>query len=44
MNKTNYKKMIDVIKKTNKKEMILSIKEDNDHFYIPNNYDLDKMI
>ena len=42
--KTNYEKMIKIIKKNNKKEMILSIKEDNDHFYIPNNYDLDKMI
>ena len=42
--KTNYEKMIEVIKKNNKKEMILSIKEDNEHFYVPNNYDIDKII
>lgn len=42
--KNNYDKMIDVLKKNNKKEMILSIKEDNEHFYVPNNYDIDKII
>lgn len=41
----NYRNIIKAItNKHNRKGMILSVKDDNEYFYIPNDYDIDKII